>query len=371
MSVIQRLAVVFIAMMFMSPVAVAEAPRILMVVSSHGERGGEVRPGYEFDEFAKAYLVFRDNGFSVDIASPQGGPVEADKFDPEKPFNVPVLADTAIMAKLADTLPTASVDAQHYGGVFVVGGKGAMFDLPDDGALASLIGNLYDRGAVVGAVCHGPAALVDVRLASGDYLVNGRRVNGFTNQEEKAFGKKWAPQFPFMLEDRLIERGGQFQSSPMMLSHVAVDERLITGQNPSSTTDAALAMVRAMGIEPKPRREFRDEKTLALVAQLLDGDANALGVLVTHPDDYQIELIGMYGYYYLDLAEQPQQFADALALMVAANDTMQHPVLTMGIIKAHQALGQNDMALSKARALVDAQPDNEKAQALLASLEAD
>ncbi|MDC6726503.1 DJ-1/PfpI family protein, partial [Leclercia adecarboxylata] len=112
------------------------------------------------DEFAQAYLIFRDNGLAVQVASPQGGPVEADKFNAEEPFNARVLADPAAAALLADTRATATLSAADYAAVYVVGGKGAMFDLPADPALRGLLGTMHDRGAVVAAVCHGPAALV-------------------------------------------------------------------------------------------------------------------------------------------------------------------------------------------------------------------
>ena len=146
--------------------------KIVMVVSSYGQQQGEEKPGYEFDEFSKAYTVFKANGIEVDVASPKGGKVEADKFDKNKPYNVPVLADKAIMAKLENTLKTSTLDASNYDGIFIVGGKGAMFDLPKDKALQSVIADIYQQQGTVAAVCHGPAALVDVKLADGSYLVS-------------------------------------------------------------------------------------------------------------------------------------------------------------------------------------------------------
>ena len=218
--------------------------RVLMVVSGYGENQGQDKPGYEFDEFSKAYAVFKANNIAVDIASPKGGAVVADKYDPEKSYNVSVLADKAIMAKLDNTLKTSALKASDYDGVFVVGGKGAMFDLPKDTALQGLIADIYQQQGVVAAVCHGPAALIDVKLSDGSYLVADKAVNGFTNAEEKLFGKKWLNDYEFLLEDKLIERGAKFQSSNIMLPHLATDERLITGQNPTSTVDVAVALVK-------------------------------------------------------------------------------------------------------------------------------
>jgi putative intracellular protease/amidase len=115
-------------------------------------------------------------------------------------------------------MPIAEANHEDYDAVFVVGGKGAMFDLPDNGALQDILAGAYTSGSIVAAVCHGPAALVNVQLPDGSYLVDGKQVNGFTNVEEQMFGQKWMPDFPFLLEDKLVERGGEFQSSPMMLS---------------------------------------------------------------------------------------------------------------------------------------------------------
>jgi putative intracellular protease/amidase len=150
-----------------------------------------------------------------------------------------------------------------------VGGKGAMFDLPGDADLQKIIATLYEDGRVVAAVFHGPAALVDVRLSNGEYLLSGKRVNGFTNVEEQLFGKRWMSEYPFLLEDKLVERGGKYESSAFMLSHVAQDGKLITGQNPVSTTDVATAVVRALGAKPRPQQRFTEDVTMALIAELL------------------------------------------------------------------------------------------------------
>ncbi len=93
--------------------------RVLMVLSSYGKEQGKTQPGYEFDEFSKAYLVFKANGVNVDLASPQGGAIEADKYDPNKAFNVAVLQVSMSMAKLANTLKIADVNAKDYQGVFL------------------------------------------------------------------------------------------------------------------------------------------------------------------------------------------------------------------------------------------------------------
>lgn len=341
---------------------------VLMVVSGYGQSQGEEQPGYEFDEFAKAYLVFKAHNVSVDVASPNGGAVEADEYDPNKAFNVQVLADDAIMAKLNNTLAIHSLDANDYDAVFVVGGKGAMFDLPKDAALQQVIADVYEQQGVVAAVCHGPAALVDVELSNGEYLVAGKRINGFTNDEEQLFGKKWLPHFEFLLEDKLTERGGVFQSSEIMLEHVAVDDRLVTGQNPSSTVGVATATLEAMGVAVQPVERFSDDLTLAQVADFLAGNDQALAHMSTDSERYHLALAGMYGFYYLKQAESKKQQQQALALMLVAQETINNPNLDIQIAKTQQLLGDTIASQKTAEKILAQHPDFEPAQQLLASL---
>ena len=112
------------------PLAVNAQSDIVMVVSGYGAGNGETRPGYEFDELAQAYLIFRDNGLTVDIASPQGGKVEADERDPEKPYNKRLLADAEAVKKLDNTLALDQLTGASYRAVFVVGGKGGTGFIP-------------------------------------------------------------------------------------------------------------------------------------------------------------------------------------------------------------------------------------------------
>lgn len=344
---------------------VSEQQRILMVLSGYGQDGGKTAPGFEFDEFSKAYVVFKQNGLAVDIASPEGGVVVADEYDPNRDFNQAVLNDSQAMAMLNDTLSTTDVDARNYQGVFIVGGKGAMFDLPKDTALQSIIANIYQSKGSVAAVCHGPAALIDVKLDDGSYLVADKAVNGFTNIEENLFASKWLSDFEFMLEDKLIERGGRFESSAMMLSHVTVDSRLVTGQNPSSTVAVAVALVESMGITPKPPASYRDDRTLALVAKVLAGDDSAARTLLSDAEYYQQDLVGMYGYYYLQTAQTTESMQHALTLMQVGREAIGNPLLDVQIAKTQHELGDSEKALALLKQTIAANPGFEPAQALL------
>lgn len=370
----QTVLIVATLLTFFQTQAETNSKRVLMVVSGNGqsveqgEKEGQERPGYEFDEFSKAYYVFNKNGIVVDIASPEGGEVQADKYDPTKFYNVRVLGDEVIMAKLNNTLSTRSLDAKNYDAVFVVGGKGAMFDLPKDKALQKTIAQIYQQKGSVAAVCHGPAALVNVKLTDGSYLVANKMVNSFTNEEEYLFGKKWINDFDFMLEDKLVERGAKFQSSKMMLSHVAVDGRLITGQNPTSTVDVATALVKSLGLTPVKLPVDLEDKTMAVVAQYLSGDKTALKILNINQDQYHIPLVGMYGFYALKVAETTVDFEQSLALMMLAQKAINNPSLDMKIAKTQVKLGQTSSAKATLNTLISSKPDYKPAQDMLKTL---
>lgn len=343
--------------------------RILIVVSGEGRDQGKTRPGYEMDELSQAWAIFRDNGFEVHIASPKGGAVEADKYDAVHPANARLLADAAAMRELAATRATATLKAEDYAGVFVVGGKGAMFDLPKDKALTTLIGRIHDHGGVVSAVCHGPAALVDVRTADGTLLVMNRAVNGFSNEEEAVFGKQWAKEFAFRIEDAMRERGARWEEAPLMLPHVAIDGRLITGQNPYSTTGVAEAVVRATGRTPVARTPDRDERSMALVQRLLRGDADgARKALAARPADFHVELIAMLGYYQAKATTDDIALRNALSIMQLARPHFGAPQLDLGMAEAHLRLKEHGDARRLVEGVLAAKPDLAEAKALLAKI---
>ncbi len=350
------------------PTALAQATdTVLVVLSGEGRDAGKTRPGYEFDELSQAWLIFKANGLAVEVASPQGGAIEADKYNPDEPFNAALLADAAAMRQLADTRRIGDLRADDYAAIYVVGGKGAMFDLPRDQALQQLIARAWDNGAVVAAVCHGPAALVDVRLADGSALVAGRRMTGFSNEEEAVFGKKWAAQFPWLLEDALRERGAVWDEAPLMLPRLVVDGRLVTGQNPYSTTAVAEAIVRGLGRTPVARTPWRDEASMALVERLRTGDvAGATAALAQDRERYHVELIGILGYYQAQSAgDDAAALRPALQTMQLALPYMDEPQLKLAAADAHLRLGEPVQARALVVQVLDAKPDMEQAQALL------
>lgn len=121
------------------------------------------------------------------------------------------------------------------------GGHGTMWDFADNTELAKITADIYENGGVVGAVCHGPAGLVNVKLSNGKYLVDGKKINAFTNEEETAV--KLEKVVPFLLESKLIERGAKFEKSGLWQPHVTVDQRVVTGQNPQSAKGVGEAIL--------------------------------------------------------------------------------------------------------------------------------
>lgn len=221
--------------------------RILMIVTSHAQLGRtNTKTGFWLEELAAPYLEFERHGAQIDIASPLGGRPAADPKSEGDPSELvrAFLGNPQAAAKLAATQRLADVQPD-YDCYFVVGGHGVMWDLAQDATLAALLARAFESGKVVAAVCHGPAALVDVRLSDGSYLVAGKRVAGFTNQEEAAVGLDQV--VPFALESRLRERGGRYESAPMWSSFAVTDGKLVTGQNPASSAAVARAALQAMG----------------------------------------------------------------------------------------------------------------------------
>ncbi len=342
---------------------------VVLVVSSAGRDSGRTRPGFEMDELSQAWHLFTSNGFTVTIASPAGGAVEADRFDRTVDYNARFLENDLAVHMLANTRRTAALNAQDYDAVFVVGGKGAMFDLPQDTALARLAGQMYDRGAIVSAVCHGPAGLVRVRTRDGNLLLANRAVTGFSNEEETVFGKKWAPQFSFLLEDEIRSLGARWEESPLMIPHVAVDGRLITGQNPFATAATVEAVLKALGKTPVVRTEWRDERSVNFAAQTLRGDAILMRrELAALHAELQPDLIGLIGYYQLQVATDTTAVRRALTLLELAAPYMPQAEISLGLADAYSRLGRKNDARVLARDVVARYPERKDAQELLSRL---
>lgn len=253
---------------FMQNAVKEKRGRILAVVTSTGRAPNtDINAGFELTELARAYYVFKANGFDVDVASPQGGrpPVNIDEelFEADYAF----LNDDVAQGQIASTLKISDVDPDAYAAVYFVGGKGTMFDFPDNAPVQDLVTEIYARGGVVGAVCHGPAALIGAKSPSGEPLFRGKRMTAFTDEEELFIIDNAREVFPFLLEERLRASDVNYLEGPMYLDHTIVDGRLVTGQNPWSTWSVAEAMVRALGYTPVARQKTREEKAIQILGE--------------------------------------------------------------------------------------------------------
>lgn len=223
--------------------------RVLALVTSAAdyEKAG-YRTGLWLGELTHFMDVLTKAGYAVDVASPRGGHVP---IDPES-LKAPVVKmggtdefyqDPAAMRVLRESTAVADVRVEDYDAVYLAGGHGTMFDFRDP-ALTRLVGAFADAGKVVSAVCHGPVGLLDVTLADGSHLLEGKKVTGFTWREEKVAGRRDA--VPFSLEQALGERGRYEKSRVPMKPHVVTDGLLVTGQNPTSATGVGKAVVKLL-----------------------------------------------------------------------------------------------------------------------------
>lgn len=226
------------------------AKKILIVVTSHDRLGDTGRKtGFHYEEMAVPYWLFRDAGYEVDIASVRGGPAPHDPASLEQAGDVPDAVrrfrdDPQARRRIGNTLPVDAVEPLDYAAVYLPGGHGTMWDLPGCRPLRTVIETAERNGAVIAAVCHGPAGLLDATGADGSPLVAGRRVNAFTDEEERAMELDGV--VPFLLQSRLEALGARFEKSGAMEPHVARDGRLVTGQNPASSEPLARAVLEAL-----------------------------------------------------------------------------------------------------------------------------
>jgi len=223
--------------------------KILMVLTSHDKMGDTGHAtGFWLDEFTAPYYVFRDAGADITLASPKGGqpPVDPNSeaegalTDSTRRF----AGDDEGRSALANTLPLDEVRIEDYDALFYPGGHGPLWDLANDARSVALIEDAANQDKVIGAVCHGPAVFRDALDGDGSPLVSGRRVTGFSNSEED--GVQLTDVVPFLVENMLTEKGGEYSKGDDWSSYVVTDRKLITGQNPASGEAAAEAVLDAL-----------------------------------------------------------------------------------------------------------------------------
>jgi putative intracellular protease/amidase len=215
---------------------------ILLILTSHDELGNTgKKTGFWLEEFAAPYYVFKDAGANVTIATPKGGSPPIDPTSNTPDFQTDSTRryeeDKELQRLLSNTRKLSDAFADEYDAVFYPGGHGPLWDLTEDRDSLRLIEDFWAAKKPVAAVCHAPAVLLHAKDENGQPLVKGKNVTGFTNTEEE--GVQLTEVVPFLLEDELKNKGGNYSKKEDWAVHVVQDGLLITGQNPASSEKAA------------------------------------------------------------------------------------------------------------------------------------
>lgn len=215
--------------------------KILIIVSNANAIGPfNRRTGTFLPEVAHPYAEFARAGYQIDFASLTGDTPYLDALNlANDPDNLVFLTGKG-WADMQKAAKLSTVDVRNYDAVFVPGGLAPMVDLPENPLLKQVIAETYERGAVVGAVCHGPVALLNVKLSDGSYLVNGKHIASFTNEEENNYAKA---DVPFFLQTALMNQGAIFHAATPWSANSIADGRIVTGQNPASAKGVGEKMI--------------------------------------------------------------------------------------------------------------------------------
>ncbi len=211
---------------------------VLFVLTSHDELGntGE-KTGFWIEEFAAPYYLLKDKGIQITLASPKGGqpPIDPKSDQPESqtPATIRFKADKETQKILSETRKLSEISAADFDAVFYPGGHGPLWDLAEDKNSIALIESFYNNGKTVAAVCHAPAIFKHTKSKSGEFIVSGKKVTGFTNTEEEAV--QLTDVVPFLVEDMLKSNGGIYSKKGDWQEYAVEDGLLITGQNPASS----------------------------------------------------------------------------------------------------------------------------------------
>ncbi|MRX11481.1 type 1 glutamine amidotransferase domain-containing protein [Pseudoduganella sp. FT25W] len=216
---------------------------VLFILTNAAEIGPNKRAtGYFFPEVAHPYEVFDHAGVAVEYASLLGGAIPEDGYDANDPSQL-AFRNSAAIRRLNHSRKLSEVDVRDYDAIFFPGGLGPMVDIANNPQVQSAVLQAWNAGKIVAAVCHGPAALLGVKLEDGTPLVYGRKLTSFSNDEEAGYAQA---DVPFNLETALRAEGAQFEATDVWQEKVVVDGRLMTGQNPASGGALAKEIVKAL-----------------------------------------------------------------------------------------------------------------------------
>jgi putative intracellular protease/amidase len=214
--------------------------------------------GFWAEELTHPYYELTERGIEVTIASPDGGKVEFDQLsDPRDEskwsandlISMGFVNSPDLMALLEDTPRLSDLDVADFDAVMIAGGLAPMWTFRDNEQLKTTIAAFYEAEKPVAVYCHGTAALVDVKLSDGSYLIEGKTVTGFSNVEED-YSDAFVGQkvMPWRVEDAFKERGANYVQGGLFKAFVARDGRLITGQQQYSSRKVADALIDMLGV---------------------------------------------------------------------------------------------------------------------------
>mgnify|MGYP001796831716 FL=1 len=232
------------------PAPQAEEPKekILFVVSNQHTYGtSEINAANHFAEIVLAYDEFQKAGYQIDFVSPEGGAIPIGYLNTSDPLEKQYLYDFEFMNLLKTTKNPNEIDPATYRAVYYGGGGAAMFGVPENQIIQNISMSIYEEnGGVVSAICHGAAGLVNLKLKDGTYLYAGKKVNGFPDRFER-MDASYYQEFPFSIEQILTERGGNYSySEEGWDNYFVVDDRLITGQDPTAAASVAQKVIEAL-----------------------------------------------------------------------------------------------------------------------------
>lgn len=218
--------------------------KILIIVSNAFSIGPKHRrTGNYLPEVAHPYAEFDRAKYQIEFASLSGDTPFLDALQlAGDPDNLAFLVGKG-WAEMQRAKKLADVDVRPYDAIFMPGGLAPMVDMPEHPLLKQVIRETYERGAVVGAVCHGPVSLLNVKLSDGTLLLNGKNISSFTNDEEENYAKA---DVPFELETALTNQGAIFHKADPWQDFSIADGRLVTGQNPASAKGVAEKMIKIL-----------------------------------------------------------------------------------------------------------------------------
>ena len=215
--------------------------KVLIIVSNANAIGpNNRRTGIFLPEVAHPYAEFDNANYQIDFASLTGDTPYLDALElANDPQNLAFLTGEGWKA-MQKAVKLSEVDVSKYDAIFVPGGLAPMVDMAENPLLKKVIKETFERNAVVGAVCHGPVSILNVKLSNGSYLVSGKKMTSFTDEEEKAYALQ---DVPFLLEKALTEQGAKFHAVEPWAAHSIADGNLVTGQNPASAKGVAEKMI--------------------------------------------------------------------------------------------------------------------------------